>query len=253
MLGERPRVSDEQQAAFVASYSQHDGDVRLVPEALFSATGNDRRIDRLYHKGPQFRVGRLAMFDKSVESGLPKTILNYLGNHDAVSIALPSKSDDTVRFHAQTGKFSLSLRYFPHEGEELAPLYDIGLEDNTIPRHERGHQYAGMLGYWTNIRDRSDLSEIMRKGGLIYDHESGVFEVRLGDMVVRALDHLPAHGILESYFPPELRENPLEAGIEHDVWARANWMQDFGITWVREQRIEVPVFDAQALSTPTAS
>jgi len=248
--GDTPIVSDEIQAAFVAKLGEReDGEVRLIPEALFEASKNPPFHNHRLYYNDRMGFGSGAFYGAEMV-GLPDQVLRYFGNKNAMRIGLPSKSDDTLSFHAQSEDLSLSLRYFPHEGEELAPLYDIRLVDKSILADGSGPRSAGMLDYWTNIRDRRDLGEIMQRGGLKYNPDTGIFEVRLGDMVVKALSHAPVHGIIESYFPEELQNDPHEAGIELDEWARADWMKDFGVTWIRELVAieEVSVFDATKAS-----
>lgn len=244
MLERSPRISDEMQARFVAQFGMHDdGNVRLVPEALFTAKrGNDNRESiRLYHNEKfGFKTG--AFYGKEMK-GLPDRVIKLFGHNNHQSISLPDFKPHSggLSFSGRQGDYSFSVQYYPHEGEDQSPMYYLGMVDERTSRYAPGYR-ALFMPVWTEIKDNPNVDEILAKRGIKYDREEGVFEAKFDELILRVRATASINGILDRYFPSELREDPLEAGIEQDVWARADWLQDFGITWTREIKTEVPIF-----------
>lgn len=243
---EMPTYDKATQDRFVQDQSRRTDQVRLVPELLFSATLPSTAVgipDRIYHVpssdgGFGFGVG--ALFDQT--RNMPDMLIRSFGESNAWIVSIPrGAGNNKLNIRGQLGKTSFDATYYPHEGDEQSPLFNIG-GDNGIPRGQEGSVEFWMPA-WTEIANCSDADKLLAMGKVIYDREAGVFEGRMGDLVVRAKDNIPANALLERYFPQELRDDRFEAGVEHDVWASANWMADFGITLRRVTEVPVEPFN----------
>jgi hypothetical protein len=248
-----PPIDEAIQANFVARYNKSDSETscHLDPEVLFAARLHPGGVDRVYHAtsgdGARFVFSKGAFYEG--DNQLPRSVLKVSPDRSvSFSLKLPKgPHDSSLTFLCQHDKYSFRTVYFPREGEEKSQLFAIEVDDGV----------PGILGksitmpYWTEIEGRADVDEILLRRGIKYDREKGLFEARIDDLILRAAATIPAQKILEDYFPTSLRENPFEAGVEEDVWARSDWMKDFGISLSR--LVEVPVFSSEMVngSLPT--
>lgn len=226
------------QARFVDQFESDESDVRFEPEVLFAATRLDTDISRQYYAPTpsHFHTKDSAFFKKGEQ--LPDLVSRSLASGD--SLMMFPKLNGGMDIRGQYGQYSFYVTYFPHPKQELTSLALVGMDDGK-PEGQKDHHEAWMP-YWSNIQDLKNADQILNSGGTIYNREVGVFEARVDDLIVRAKAVVPINQLLEKYFPLGLRKDPFGAGIEHDVWARSDWMQDFGISWNRV--VEVPVFSA---------
>lgn len=237
---ERQVVDESLQARFVGIFDEREADVKLEPQLLFSSSRDETgEVERIYHRlgksGSGFRIEKAAFY--RADENIPYQIMDMRGGKQYLSINFPKDNEKSdIRVLGQVGDDSIAAVYFPHVGNKLEQFKMLKGSDGE---RESRRLYSP---YMSEAEERGITDEVFKNRGISYNREAGIIEARLEDMVLRIADQAPLEEILERYFPEELKDNPFAAGTEHDVWARSDWMSDFGITWNRV--VEVPVFSA---------
>jgi hypothetical protein len=225
-----PGIADaETQARFAEFYAQQ-GD-EIAPHRLDSAhllcvfKGSKGDLARLYHEdtgstdaGIEFSGRKLAQFYPKLD--LPQlSIIRTAEQRLTLSTALNHKISlhgelPGVYFYACFDRLSDKLDHF---------------------RLEVGNAYMDTSIISKIPREKANPAAFLKSQGIVVDEDSGTTQLTLDGVVATVKNRLPLEDILLRLFPEELRSDPYGAGVEHDGWARSNWMEDFGIT---VQRVE---------------
>lgn len=226
------------QARFVGIFDGIETDLKLEPQVLFSSSRDEiGEVERIYHRvgksGSGFRIEKAAFY--RADENIPCQIMDIRGGKQYLSVAIPRENEEShLRVRGEDGKDSFSAIYYPHVGSKLEIFQMLkGREEEK----GSGRLYSP---YMSEAEARGITDEVFKNRGISYNRETGIIEARLEDMVLRIADQAPLEEILDRYFPKELRDDHFAVGTEHDIWARSDWMSDFGISWNRV--VEVPVF-----------
>lgn len=239
---ERHVVDESLQARFVGIFDEKEADVKLEPQVLFSSTRDEiGEVQRIYHRigknGSGFGIEKAAFYRP--DKNIPYQIIDVKGSKQYLSISfLRENNNSDMRVFGENGTGSFSAIYYPYVGNKLEHFKMLRVSEGG---KESRRIYSPFI---SEAEERGITDEVFKNRGISYNRETGIIEARLEDMVLRIADQAPLEEVLERYFPKELREDKFAAGTEHDVWARSDWMSDFGITWNRV--VEVPVFSANS-------
>lgn len=199
--------------------------VVIDPDHLFRShkTSNEGAVRAYYRPNNEggFDAYKSAYIHRPGE--LPGTTTYEFSSDQSLSLNL--NEPGWRKLNGISGHDSFTALYVPNGRLEILVLEHGQKGDpdyNTL--HTVG---MGDLPY------RKELYEELVKRDIDYDQESGIIKMGLGDKVIHSKDKLDMDTLLDKLFPKDLRDNPFEAGVEHDVWAQVNWMEEFGISWNR--------------------
>jgi hypothetical protein len=241
-LLEMPKYDLATQARFADQYKAglEVASTYLEPELLFAARfKTDGSGERLYHSvyGDRFGFGVGALYKDP--GGRPHQVVDSRSEDGVYSMVIGDNGDNTVTLRGQTKTHFFETMYF-EGGTRRARLATARMGYVSVQDQiERG---GIVTPHWEDIRKRPDRDKILAHWGIIYDKDAGALELRMDNLVLRVGEVIGLTRLLEQYFPSEVYANPDKANTKHDVWARANWMADFNVTWNR--LVPTPVIGA---------